>query len=88
MSNVKHQSEMEQTTSLKTTIYESSLRWNIEHFLDYDSCCVEELESREIDFADTNASWFLKIWPKFVNDYNSDPKVKIALVLNDAEASG
>lgn len=76
---------MEQTTSLNTKIFESSLRWNIEHFLDYSACCVEKIKSKEIKFTDTNASWFLEIWPPL---YDSIDGVKIAFALNDSEASG
>lgn len=76
---------MEQTTSLHTKICESSLRWNIEHFLDYSACCVEKLKSSEISFTDTNASWFLEVWPQHCE---SSEGVKIAFVLNDNEPSG
>lgn len=77
---------MEQTTSLRTKISESSLRWNLENFLDYSSCCIDKLKSKEVEFADTNASWFLEIWPKDFNE--SEAHIKIALVVNDKEPSG
>lgn len=72
---------MEQTTSLRTKMYDSSLIWNIEHFLDYESCCIDKIRSREISFHDTKASWFLEVWPRFIDE--GSEYVKVSFVLND-----
>jgi hypothetical protein len=66
---------MEQTTTLRTQVYETLLKWRIENFLDYDACHITELSSHTVNFDDTNTEWSIKIHPKIDKMYNSDKDV-------------
>lgn len=61
------------------------MRWNIENFLDYSACCIESLQSKEVFFEHSNASWFLEIYPKSAK---SNEDLKISLTINDDELPG
>ncbi|KAL7013744.1 hypothetical protein ACKWTF_015554 [Chironomus riparius] len=64
---------MEQTTTLRTHVYESSLKWRIENFLDYEACNITELSSQTVNFEEIDTEWSLKIHPKIDKMYYTDP---------------